>query len=128
MPSTHEKGDLAFAVTISTLIRQGCHVATPLHQHLHYDLIVECAGKCYRVQVKHGAPTGQKVVASLRTIYARKAGNVVRTRKPDDYDVLAVFHPGLNKVSFLKSSVLGKSSVTVDFSNEPATFNVVVGE
>lgn len=128
MPSTHEKGDLAYAMTVSALVRQGCHVATPLHQHLHYDLIAERDGKCYRVQVKHGTPNGSKAIASLRTVYARKTGNVVRHRAPDDYDVLAVFHPEVNKVVFLKADVLGKSSVTVDFTKEPATFAVVVGE
>lgn len=113
--STHTKGDRALASTISSLLDLGCHVAIPLHNHLHYDLIAEYQGKCYRVQVKHAVAKEMKAVASLRTVYARKHGNVVRVREDDDYDVLAIFHPVLKDVRFIKASVLPKTSVTVDF-------------
>jgi hypothetical protein len=122
--NTHKKGDLAVMTTILEISKIGGHVAFPLHQHLHYDLIAELDGKCYRIQVKHGAPKNnpKKIQVSLKTVYQRKDKNYIRNREENDYDILAAFHPILNQVKFKKADQLGKTSVTIDFNEESKSF------
>lgn len=65
-----EKGDLAAAHAIAYFMTNGYEVCLPIGDKRPYDLVVELAGKLYRVQVKYaGYYKGAKThKAALRTM------------------------------------------------------------
>ncbi|MDQ2686923.1 MAG: group I intron-associated PD-(D/E)XK endonuclease [Armatimonadota bacterium] len=94
---TKDKGDLASAIVIADLARNGYSVLVPVVcEHLPFDLIAYKDGKCYRIQCKHCADHEIK----RKTSWSDKAGSHSRWYGPDDFDYYALYLPQVDKVVY----------------------------
>jgi hypothetical protein len=73
-----------------------------------YDLIIDCSGRLYRVQVKYGGgkslnSTGV-VVVNLRSYVGNKSTDF-KVYSASEVDILAVYLPELDKICWLSPEV-----------------------
>jgi hypothetical protein len=101
MGVTQKKGDLGLVKVIENLVEQGIAVSLPISESQKYDLIAEKDNKCKTVQVRYSSLKDGSIYIKLRSIWTNGNGTQYRSRKKDDFDVLAVFCPDTKEVYFL---------------------------
>ena len=90
MRETQRKGDIAVAQAIATFTRLGWDVSIPITESAAYDLIVDDATVCARVQVRY---TSSDEV-DLRRIHSNSTGYVIKKTKENAYDWLYILKSG----------------------------------
>lgn len=99
------KGDIGVAKVIAEATSQLWNVLLPLSEHQQYDLVLEKDGELKRVQVRYTSINKFGTISvKLRTSWADKNGTHNRSREKNDYDILAVYCPGTEKVYFIDAA------------------------
>ena len=87
--ATGEKGKIAESKALAELIKQGFRVSLPFGDY-RYDLIVEYAGTCHRVQVKYvGACTRRSTIPVVLHSITRSGRHPYSA---DEIDFVIVFY------------------------------------
>jgi hypothetical protein len=102
MYSKKEKGDIGLAKTISDLTEKNIHVCLPISEHLKYDLVAEKDGICKRIQVRFTTAKNGILSVKLKSAWSNKKGNHILKREVGDFDILAIYCPQTNNVSYLE--------------------------
>ena len=113
-----EKGDQAVAHAISYFMLNGYEVCLPIGDKRPYDLVVELAGKLFRVQVKYAGyyTQAKKHKAALRTMGGNQSYHTAKRYADDAFDLLYVFVANGRQFLFPWSELQNRNSVSVEAS------------
>jgi hypothetical protein len=103
MSITQEKGNLGLVKAIADLTEKGISVCIPISESETYDLIAEKDGICKRVQVRYASLSKATVIVKLRSIWTNGEGYQTRSRKKQDFDILAIYCPQTKLVYYIES-------------------------
>ena len=105
------KGDIGLTAAIFKFTKMGWNACLPIAEHLKYDLIVEKAGECKRVQVRYTTPVNGRLAVKLQSTWSSKTGCRITPRIKGDYDILTIYNPERDEVYFLKDDDFSNGSV-----------------
>jgi hypothetical protein len=91
---TKEKGDLAVAMVIADMKKNGIGLALPISEHMPFDLIaVDFENGCAlrKVQVKYATCQNGKIMFNLRASYADRHGSHVKHVDRSTFDAYAIY-------------------------------------
>ena len=102
MHHTKDKGDLAVAMVIADLAKQGITVCMPISEHLPFDLIAVSADyRIVRVQVKHCKLVGGISKLMLYSTYSDSSGKHKNFTDRSSFDAYAVYVPDVEKILYV---------------------------
>lgn len=91
--TTKGRGDAAVARVIAELTERNFIVLEPRADNTPYDLVVDTEGKFIRIQVRRAFLARGNPVVSLRKVYTRRDGFVVRNYDASQIDfIIAVWN------------------------------------
>ena len=100
--STDQRGSLAELAVLHHAARFGLGVLWPLTSGLRYDLVLDIAGRLYRVQCKTANRRGDVVVINCRSCRRTAEGFDRRSYSSDEVDLLAGYCVELDKSYLLE--------------------------
>ena len=110
--STDQRGSLAEIAIAGEAARLGVGVLWPLTNGLRYDLVLDVAGRLFRVQCKIGRRVGDVVIIRCRSCRRIPGGYERRSYTVDDTDLIAGYCAELG-VGYLlpPSAFVGRAAV-----------------
>jgi hypothetical protein len=98
----NHKGNVAELAIATEAARLGLSVLKPLTEHGRYDLVLEVAGRLYRVQCKWGKCCDDGIAVRLRSAYhSPSRGYVVKTYDESEIDLVAIYAGELDRCYLL---------------------------
>ena len=91
MVTSDQKGAIAEIEIQAAAVRLGVPVFRPVAEHGRADLVLEIAGKLFRVQVKYATQRGGVIRANLECTYYSPRGYIRSTYSADEVDLIAVY-------------------------------------
>jgi hypothetical protein len=113
---TKEKGDLAVAMVIADMKKNGIGLALPLSEHMPFDLIAIDTANGYalrKVQVKYATCLNGKIAFNLRTSYADRHGSHVKPVDRSTFDAYAIYCPDTDLVYYVNNYEIPPAMDTV---------------
>jgi hypothetical protein len=112
-------------------LKLGVPVAKPISEHGRYDLVLEIAGRLWRVQCKWGklGPAGDVVVARTGTSSCVPGGYRIAVYTEDEIDLFGIYCGDLDRCFLVPSSLaVGKHQLhlrlTAPLNNQRACINL----
>jgi PD-(D/E)XK endonuclease len=100
--NTTEKGNIGEAFVIQEALKKGYQISIPFSHNSRYDLVLEKNDALLKVQVKYIKNIKGVLRVPLRCSKAYKP----RTYEKNDFDILIVYSPDLNKTFCIDYEVL----------------------
>lgn len=127
MYETFRKGEVAVLKVQLWALEHGFHVSKPIVE-TRYDLVLDVAGKLYRVQVKYADIKKREAANSIHLDLRKtcRGNGKVKLYSASEVDVILAYLPSVEQIVWIEPSrFAGKTAVTIRLA--PAKNNQKIG-